>query len=130
MARLKNRMGKVTLWVMPVVVVARFMLGITKAALSAPPPPVVTSVNELAVNFWCPIIGIFFWVVISLSVIMALWAAFTYVTASDDTEKTGKARKILTYAVIGIVVALVAGGFPALVGSVFNVTGLYVCYIF
>ena len=54
---------------------------------------------------------------------MALWAAFTYVTAGDDTEKTTKARKILMYAAIGIVVALIADGFPALIGSIFNVPG-------
>jgi hypothetical protein len=50
---------------------------------------------------------------------MVLYAAFTYVTARDDVEKTSRARRTLTYAAIGIAVALMAVGFPQLVGSIF-----------
>ncbi len=68
---------------------------------------------------FCSIIGTFFWVVIVVSIIMILMAAFQYVTAGDDTEKTTKARKTLTYAAVGIAVALLAEGFPPIVASLF-----------
>jgi hypothetical protein len=67
----------------------------------------------------CTIIGWFFWVIIVISVIMVLVAAYDYVTAGDDTEKTSRGRKRLTYAAVGIAVALLAAGVPAVVSSIF-----------
>jgi uncharacterized membrane protein len=67
----------------------------------------------------CSIVAWFIWIVILVSVIMVVFAAFTYATAEDDTEKTSKARRTLLYAAVGIVVALLAAGFPAIVETVF-----------
>lgn len=81
-------------------------------------------------KFLCSIINWFFWIIILLSVIMVLVAAFDYVTAGDDTEKTTRGRKRLTYAAVGIAIALLASGFPAIVASVFpgtNVSGTVSC---
>jgi hypothetical protein len=65
-----------------------------------------------------------FWILISLSVIMIMWAAYLYVTAGDDTEKVKRATKTITYAAVAIVVALLAEGFPVLISSMFpNTTG-------
>ena len=58
-------------------------------------------------------------ILIAISIIMVVMAAFQYVTAGDDTEKTSKARRTLTYSAIGIVVALIAYGFPQIVANVF-----------
>ena len=69
-------------------------------------------------QLFCNIIGWFFWIIIVISVIMVLLSAFDYITAGDDTEKTSRARKRLTYAAIGIAVALMAAGFPSIVASV------------
>ena len=117
--RVRNWLNSAPYWIAPGLLAVKYLLSEVTHAQSSNVPTLVTNVNNLQTSLWCPIIGIFFWVVIALSVIMALWAAYTYVTASDDTEKTTKARKILTYAVIGIIVALIANGFPALVGSLF-----------
>jgi len=54
-----------------------------------------------------------------VSVIMVLYAAFMYVTAGDDTEKTSTARRTLTYAAVGIAVALISTALPDIVGSIF-----------
>src|SRR5579863_6151639 len=86
-------------------------------AQNQPAQPITTQ-NELQA-FFCSVVGWFFWIVITISVIMVLFAAFTYVTARDDQEKTSKARKTLTYAAVGIAVALMAYGFPILIASVF-----------
>jgi flagellar biosynthesis protein FlhB len=67
----------------------------------------------------CNVIAWFFWIIIVISVIMVLVAAFDYVTAGDDTEKTSRGRRRLTYAAVGIAVALLAAGFPAIVASIF-----------
>ena len=77
----------------------------------------VTDETDLQ-QLFCNIIAWFFWIVIVISVIMVLVAAFDYVTAGDDTEKTTRARKRLTYAAVGIAVALIAAGFPSIVASV------------
>lgn len=66
----------------------------------------------------CNFVNYFVWIVIVISIIMVLIAAFWYVTAEDDTEKTSKARWTLTYGAIGLAVALLATAFPAIVGSV------------
>ncbi|MGD1003731.1 MAG: hypothetical protein ABR884_04135 [Minisyncoccia bacterium] len=67
----------------------------------------------------CSFLAYFFWIVLVVSVIMVLYAAFMYVTAGDDTEKTSTARRTLTYAAVGIAVALISTALPDIVGSIF-----------
>jgi uncharacterized membrane protein YkvI len=99
-------------------------LGLTLAAIgmqqayAAGVPSPIKDVQQLN-DTLCYLIIYFFWIVMAISVIMVLYAAFTYVTARDDVEKTSRARRTLTYAAIGIAVALMAVGFPQLVGSIF-----------
>lgn len=87
--------------------------GIADAQVTSP----ITSIGGIQ-GFLCNIVGYFFWFILALSVIMILWAAYTYITAGDDTEKTSKARKIITYAAIGIAVALISNAFPAIINSI------------
>jgi hypothetical protein len=63
----------------------------------------------------CTFTVYFFYTVIIITVIMVVYASFLYVTAGDDTEKTTKARRTLTYAAVGIVVSLCAVGFPTII---------------
>lgn len=88
----------------------------------------VTDETDLQ-QLMCNIVDWFFWIVIVISVMMVLLAAFDYVTAGDDTEKTSRGRKRLTYAAVGIAVALLAAGFPSIVASVFpnSVTATISC---
>jgi hypothetical protein len=65
----------------------------------------------------CTFVGYFFWFIMVLASIMVIVAAYQYITAQDDTEKTSKARRTLTYAAVGIAVALCALAFPMIVGS-------------
>ena len=104
----------------------RAAVGVANAQSENNPPSLVTNVNQLGPNLFCPVIAVMFWVLIAVSVIMALLAAYNYMTAGDDTEKTTKARKMLMYAAIGVVVALIANGFPGLIASLFpGVSGAY-----
>ena len=55
--------------------------------------------------------------VITLRVILIIYAAFLYVTAAGDSEKVKKAHQTIIYAVVGIAVAILSWGVPNLVGS-------------
>lgn len=59
-------------------------------------------------------------VAIPLTVIMVLVGAFQMMTSSGDPEKFGKARKTLTYAAIGLAVALIATGITSIIQSILN----------
>jgi hypothetical protein len=64
--------------------------------------------------------GILKWVytiVLVLSVVMGLYAAFLYVTAGGEQAKVKKASGVLMYAVIGIVIAVLAFSITKIVGS-------------
>ena len=51
-----------------------------------------------------------FGIVIFIAAIMLIWAGFTYVTSSGDSEKMKKALNSVVYALIGIGVAVLAKG--------------------
>ena len=89
---------------------------------SAQVPSIISDKSQLGSGLLCPIISVMFVILIAISVIMVLWAAYLYVTAGDDTEKVHKATKTITYAAVAIVVALIAYGFPSLIASIFGQT--------
>lgn len=43
-----------------------------------------------------------------LAVIIIIWGGFTYITSGGDTNKTTSARNMITYAVIGLIVIVLA----------------------
>jgi hypothetical protein len=89
-------------------------------AQQTPPPPPVQSFNDVlriinvAINW-------LFTLLIILAVVYFILAAFEYLTSGGDKEKTDKAKNKLIYGIVAIVVAILARGIPALVGSFFNV---------
>jgi hypothetical protein len=62
-----------------------------------------------------------FGLLLALAVIFLLYAAFLYLTAAGDSSKTDKAKDIIIYAIVAIVVAVLAKGIimvaQSLVGS-------------
>jgi len=54
---------------------------------------------------------------LAVGVLFVLVGAFKYMTAAGDSSKVREAQGTLTYAVIGIAVALLAGSVPAVVSS-------------
>ena len=62
------------------------------------------SIRQLAlqiVNFFLGFLGI-------VAVMMIIYGGFLYVTAAGNDEKVGQAKKIIMYAVIGIIIILVS----------------------
>jgi len=80
------------------------------------PPKNITSIGTL-VTVLQTVLGWMFTIFLILAVVMIIWAAFIYLTAGGEEEKLGKAKSILIYAVVAVVVALVAAGLPNIVGS-------------
>lgn len=46
--------------------------------------------------------------VVIASVFMIVWSAFNFVTANGDDAKLAQARKSLTFAIIGLIIAIMA----------------------
>jgi len=53
----------------------------------------------------------------AIAVIMMLVAAFQFLTAGGDAEKVKTARGTITWAIIGMVVALISFNIPTILGS-------------
>jgi magnesium-transporting ATPase (P-type) len=56
-----------------------------------------------------------FYILMIVVMVMVLYGAFTFLTSSGDPTKTQKATKIITFAVIGMIVALLSRAIPATV---------------
>ena len=81
------------------------------------PDDIITTGEELesvleTVRDW------FFTVFVILAVIFLIWAAFLYLTAAGNDTKVGKAKNALIYAIIAIIVALLAGSLTSLLENV------------
>lgn len=105
-----------------VVVITLFGGVLPAYAQSTTPPPSPVQNLQGVLNILCEFAVYFFYTVIIITVIMAIWASFLYVTAGDDVEKTSKARRTLTYAAVGVAVSLCAVGFPSIVGGLVGST--------
>jgi hypothetical protein len=70
------------------------------------------------------IIDWMFTILLVLSVVFILWAAFKYLTAGGDEEKVGAAHKMLLWAVVAIAVALLSQGVIFIVQELVGVNAL------
>ncbi len=73
----------------------------------------------------CTFFGWIFMGIMFVAVVYIVIAAYTYITANGDPKKVDKANHMLLYAVIGVVVAVLARNIPkiaaSIVGKEFNV---------
>jgi len=56
-----------------------------------------------------------FYILLLVVVVMIVIGAFMFMTAAGDPEKAGKAKTLIIYAIIGLVIALVAKFIPSIV---------------
>ena len=56
-----------------------------------------------------------FYILILIVVIMFIIGGFFYITAAGDPEKAAKGKQVITFAIIGLAIALLAKFIPALV---------------
>ena len=90
---------------------------ITTAPISAPGN--ITSVAQITgqAGIICVVINWIFWLLIVLTIIFVLYAAFLYLTAAGDPEKVKGASHTLLYAAVAVIVALIAKGLPLIVSG-------------
>jgi len=62
-----------------------------------------------------------FVILMSISSLMIIWGAVMFTTSAGDPEKTGKARQLIIYAAVGIVVALFSQAIPMMLKFVVGV---------
>ena len=103
------------------------LLPIVSFAQSNNLPAPITQPSQVT-DLFCNATLWMFWGLIVVSIAMFLVGGYIYATSAGEAEKVGQATKTLTYAAIGIVVAIVAKGVPLLVGSFLGTSqGLNVC---
>ena len=105
------------------VAVALVFLG---AAFAGTASAQITLVNPLGGNcndINCvaqEIIGFIWLISIPIASIMVLVGGFQMMTSAGDPEKFSSGKKTLTYAAIGLLVILLAGGFVSFIKSLFG----------
>jgi len=87
------------------------------------PMPGITGINnptDFTRVVVCQIAAWMFYVLMALVVIFLIMAAYKYLTSSGDPTKVHEATNMILYAVIAIVVALLAKSIPLIVVNFFQ----------
>jgi uncharacterized membrane protein len=71
------------------------------------PPPAIKQIDDI-IQILNNIVRWLYIIFFILAVLFVLLAAFNYLTAQGDEEKVGKAKKQIWFAVIAVIVALLA----------------------
>jgi len=58
---------------------------------------------------------------IPIAVIIILWAAYTFLTSSGESEKINQAKKILMWAIIGLIIVILSNGIVSVLGDLLEV---------
>jgi hypothetical protein len=79
------------------------------------PPATMPEIPKINVNIWEILdraLNWFFGIALAIAVIMLVYAGFNYVTAGGNEDKIRIASKTIIFALIGVVIALLAKGIP------------------
>ena len=103
-------------------IIAGSVLGLTVvmpfiALAQAPTVPQLESVGGVT-SFLDRIVNYLFGIFLVVAVIMIIYAAFLYLTAAGNEDKLKSAKNTIIYAIIAIVVAVVARSLVALVRNI------------
>ncbi|MBU6501028.1 MAG: hypothetical protein KGJ89_02790 [Patescibacteria group bacterium] len=94
------------------------------AQISYIPPPVTTIGGFIGLI--CSAINWIFTFFIVISVLLFIIGAYAILTAGESSSKRDNSSAI-TYAIIALIVAILAKGLPLIVGSFLGVSGLRSC---
>jgi hypothetical protein len=95
--------------------------------LSVAPFVAEAAVQSRLIGALCKVAGFLYTVAIVVGIGAALWAAFQYMTSGGDPNKVSGAHKTLTYAAVGIAVALIAYGVPGMVSTLLGGDAITTC---
>jgi hypothetical protein len=60
-------------------------------------------------------------IMVPIAAIIFLYAGFLFLTSGGDEEKVKKAKRAITYAIVGLVIVLIGAGFITLIKSILEV---------
>ena len=63
----------------------------------------------------------FYRIMVPVASIVILYAAFLFLTSGGDEEKVKKAKRAITYAVVGVAIILIGAGFITFIQSLLSV---------
>ena len=90
------------------------MMATPLAVIAQGPPPIITHPDQV-VGLLSSILG-YVWTILGIIVVMMfLYAGFTFITAAGEQDKITRAKNMITYSLIGVVVMLLAGGVMLLI---------------
>lgn len=98
------------------VAVSGFALAVTLVGPLTASAAVFSSIDSV-IAFACGISNWLFYGALVFGVIYILLGAFKYIQSGGNPENVASAQKTILYAVIGLFVAMIAGGIPQLMGS-------------
>jgi hypothetical protein len=104
------------LLVTPVLSMAQ-MPGPTNLPAGVPHPINITGDATTIYKILGNVINIAFIILMLLAVLFVIWAAFKYLTSGGNPENVEIAQRMLMYAVIAIVIGLLAESVPMIVGT-------------
>ena len=99
------------------------MMPASALAVARPPSDIVTSGTDLE-DLLATVGNWFFTIFLLVAIIFLIWSAFLYLTAAGDGTKVTKAKTALIYSIVGIAVALLAGGLTQLVENILKIAPL------
>lgn len=97
-------------------VVAPMMAGAQVPGAPSEPAPIAANQSTIY-HIINNVISIAFYVLMLLAILFILWAAFNYLTAAGNPEKVETAQKMLLYAVIAIVIGVLARSIPFIIAT-------------
>lgn len=83
-----------------------------------PGVPTNTTINTFITTVICVIAGYMFWILIALTVVFVIVAAYRYLFSAGDPSKISGATRTITFAAVSIIVALMAKALPTIVASI------------
>jgi hypothetical protein len=93
---------------LPILVLVALLLPMATLNAAAYTEPLPTGVDLLAMI--AQIANYLFWILLAISIVVIVYAGILFVTAAGNAEQVEKARGIILYAIVGIIVAMLAYG--------------------